>query len=195
MILQLAIGPIFIYIINTAMQYGFAGGIAATAGATAADYLFIALAVVGAGKILERKKIKSTFTVISSLVLIAFGVMMIVKGICFEQYSSGAGMPEGTAVRSIISTFVLTMSSPLSIVFWTGVFTAKTIEYSLEKKELVIFGFAAGLATFVFIGICVLVLSFVQMMIPLAAIRILNILVGAALIGYGFQRLYKIRRR
>jgi threonine/homoserine/homoserine lactone efflux protein len=194
MILQLAIGPIFIYIINTAMQYGLMSGIFATAGATAADYLFITLALVGAGELLEKNKIKKTFSVISSFVLIVFGIMMIVKGIRFAHLAFGAGAPDGTALKSFASTLVLTLSSPLSIVFWTGVFTAKAADYSLDKKELLVFGFAAGLATFVFIGICVFILSSVQAMIPILVIRLLNVLVGAALAGYGVARLRKIRR-
>jgi len=191
LVLQLAIGPVFIFIVNTAIQGGLESGMAAVAAVTIVDYLYIALAVSGIGKLLERQKKKHILTLLSSAVLIFFGALMIKRGFSsFYTYSGTAGMNYG-AVKSFISAFILTISSPLTILFWSGVFTSKAIEYSLEKRGLLIFGLSAGLATFIFLGISVVLVSCVKVIVPVIIIQALNILVGVILIGYGVMRTRK----
>ena len=189
LVLQLAIGPVFIFIVNTAIQGGLESGMAAVAAVTIVDYLYIALAVSGIGKLLERQKKKHILTLLSSAVLIFFGALMIKRGFSyFYTYSGTAGMNYG-AVKSFISAFILTISSPLTIVFWAGVFTAKAAEYSLGKRKLIVFGLSAGLATLIFLGISVVLFSIIRAMVPVNIIQALNILVGVILIGYGIRRL------
>jgi threonine/homoserine/homoserine lactone efflux protein len=170
---------------NTAVQYGMPAGMSAVAGATAADYLFITLAISGVGKLMERKSARRVFSIAGPAVLALFGVVMIsrVFSPAYHHMLSSGGL-----VRSFSSTFFLTLSSPLSIVFWTGIFTSKTLEYSMKKKELIVFGSAAGFATFFFIGCCVAVLSPVRSSIPSPVISAMNIAVGAALILYAVKR-------
>ena len=189
LVLQLAIGPVFIFIVNTAIQGGPESGMAAVAAVTIVDYLYIVLAVSGIGKLLEKQKKRHILTLVSSAVLIFFGALMIKRGFSyFYTYSGTAGMNYG-AVKSFISAFILTISSPLTIVFWAGVFTAKAAEYSLGKRKLIVFGLSAGLATLIFLGISVVLFSIIRAMVPDMAIRLLNIAVGAVLIGYGVLRI------
>ena len=93
-----------------------------------------------------------------------------------------------------MSAFILTISSPLTIVFWTSLFAAKAIEKGYHKNQLIYFGMAAGSATFVFLGISVLMFSFFKAAIPIMLLRALNLLVGLLLITYGVIRLFKIIR-
>jgi len=99
-----------------------------------------------------------------------------------------------TIFTSFISAFILTISSPLTIVFWTGVFAAKSIEYSFNKKELLVFGLSAGLATLLFLGSSILVLTVFKTSIPLIIVRVANLVVGLVLIIYGIIRAIKISR-
>jgi threonine/homoserine/homoserine lactone efflux protein len=46
-------------------------------------------------------------------------------------------------IESFLSAFVLTASSPLTIVFWTGVFGTKAAELNLDKSKLLVFGLSA----------------------------------------------------
>ncbi len=138
LILQAAIGPVFVFILNISLQYGLLNGLSAVLGVTVVDYLYIILAIAGVGKILEIKKIKRIFTVLSSAVLVVFGVLLLENGIQFSMNGSFS-VKEATVISSFLSTFILTVSSPLTIVFWASIFTNKTIEYSLCKKELVFF--------------------------------------------------------
>jgi hypothetical protein len=82
----------------------------------------------------------------------------------------------------------------MTIVFFTSIFTAKALEYNYTKKELLIFGFGTGLATFLFMGISVILFSLLKESVPTLLIQILNIAVGCLLIGYGGIRLLKVSK-
>lgn len=192
LILQIAIGPVFFYILNLSLQRTVTDGLFAVLAVTIVDYIFIALAVLGVGKLLEKHRIKFILGIISSLVLILFGAIMILS----INRSSGISNPnvlvESNYTASFISAFLLTISSPLTIVFWTSLFAAKAIENGYAQMELVFFGAAAGLATLLFLGASVTLLSIFRASIPLTLLGVLNSAVGSLLIIYGTIRLYKI---
>ncbi|MCJ7717627.1 MAG: LysE family translocator, partial [Anaerolineales bacterium] len=77
MILQVAIGPVFFYILNLTLQRSLQVGYAAVLAAVLVDYLYITLAVLGAGKLLEMKGVKRILGILSSVVLSIFGWLMI----------------------------------------------------------------------------------------------------------------------
>ena len=82
----------------------------------------------------------------------------------------------------------------MTIVFFTSLFTTKAVEYNYTKKELYVFGFGTGLATFLFMGTSVFLFSLVKGTVPVLLIQFLNIVVGCLLIGYGGIRLIKLCR-
>jgi threonine/homoserine/homoserine lactone efflux protein len=192
LVLQMAIGPVFFFIINLTLQKTVIDGFAGVIGVTLADYFYITLAIIGIGKLIENKKIKKVFGIISSIILVLFGLIMI-KGIINNNISTHTVINSVSLFSSFISVFFLTISSPLTIVMWTSLFATKTIEYNYTKKELFVFGFSTGLATFIFMGITVILFSLIKGTIPIILIQILNIIVGCLLIGYGIMRLIKFK--
>ena len=192
LILQIAIGPVFFFILNISLQKTIMDGLFAVSAVTLADYIFIALAVLGVGKLLQKPKIKLTLGIISSLVLILFGIIMIISVNPSNQVNSPANLSESSYIASFISAFLLTISSPLTIVFWTSLFAAKAIERGYAQKQLIYFGLAAGLATLVFLGSSVTLLAIMRAKIPVMLLRISNIAVGSLLIFYGVVRLFRI---
>jgi threonine/homoserine/homoserine lactone efflux protein len=190
LILQMAIGPVFFFIINLTLQKTIYDGLVAVIAVTFVDYLYIALSIFGVGKLLEKKKIKKVFGIISSSVLIIFGII-IIKNITNNSALIDINKNLTDILSSFMSTFLLTISSPMTIVFWTSLFTAKAIEYNYSKKELIVFGLAAGFATFIFMGTSILLFSFIKETVPLVLIQTLNIIVGCLLILYGGIRLKK----
>jgi threonine/homoserine/homoserine lactone efflux protein len=189
LVLQIAIGPVFFFIFNLSLQKSIVDGLVAVIAVTLVDYIFIALAVLGVGKLLERPGIKFGLGIISSLVLVFFGIMIMTSITQGGQVGS-LGDPTGPDyTSSFVSAFLLTGSSPLTIVFWTGLFAAKAIERGYARRQLVFFGLAAGMATFFFLGSSVTLLSILRASIPLTLLRILNTGVGGLLIFYGAIRL------
>ena len=189
--LQLAIGPVFFYIVDLTLQRSFYDGLVAVLAVTIVDYLYITLSIIGIGKLLEKKKTKNVFGIVSSIVLIIFGAI-IIKGMIDNGLSATVDIKSVSLLSSFLSVFFLTISSPMTIVFFTSIFTAKAVEYNYTKRELYIFGFSVGSATFLFMGLSVILFSLLKQSVPIALIQVLNLLVGVILIGYGAIRIIKI---
>ncbi len=188
LILQLALGPVFIFIINIALHSGLRNGISAVIAVTVVDYIYIILAILGAGRFLKRKNLYSLLTAVSSLILFLFGLLIVLKGINSDSLQNSIIADTQSGITSFTAAFILTLSNPLTIIFWTGIFTGKSIEYSFNKNELWIFGLSAGLSTLVFLGASVILFSFANRVIPLLMFRLLNIVAGLILIFYGVKR-------
>ncbi len=193
LIINLAIGPLFFFIINLALQKTILDGLIGALALTMVSYIYIALATFGIGKLFENKKIKKIFVIISPIVLIIFWGI-IIKGVIGSWISTTV---HGSAnlVSSFTSVFLLAISNPMSIVFFTGLFSAKAIEYNYTKKNLYSFGFGVGLSTLIFTSWAVLVFWLFKGTIPSIIIQILNIAVGILIIGYGIIRLVKTSER
>jgi threonine/homoserine/homoserine lactone efflux protein len=189
--LQLAIGPVFFFVTNVTLQKTLLDGFAAVVAVTIVDYLYIILAIVGVGKLFENVKAKKIFEITGSLILIVFGII-IIKSIVYSGISNTVTSTSNSIIASFTSAFFLTISNPLTILFFTGVFTAKTVEYNYTKQNLNWFGFSVGLATVIFLGSSVIVFSLIRESIPVIVIKILNFLVGVSLVYYGLTRIIKM---
>lgn len=194
LLLQLAIGPVFIYVANTVIQKSLLNGFACITAVTIVDYLYILLAIAGVGKLLENRRIKKVFGISSSGVLIVFGAMMIIQTVLNPENNPDPVVEAGGLVESFISAFILTASSPLTILFWTGLFGSKAIELNLSKSGLYAFGLSAGFSTVLFLGFSAVVISGLKNYIPYFIIYYLNLLVGSILIFYGVFRIIKITK-
>lgn len=191
LILQTAIGPVFFFIINLALQRSLYDGLVAVAAVTLVDYFYISLAILGIGELLKKKTIKKAFGIVSSIVLVIFG-LVIIKGVLDENIATNSNIQSASLLASFSATFFLTISSPMTIVWYTGLFTAKAVEYNYTKRELLIFGLSVGLATLLFMGTSVILFSVVKETVPISLIQTLNIIVGSLLILYGAVRLTKV---
>ncbi|HSO66232.1 MAG TPA: hypothetical protein VLP30_00140, partial [Desulfatirhabdiaceae bacterium] len=85
-----------------------------------------------------------------------------------------------------------TISSPLTIVFWTSLFASKALEYGYTRKQLTMFGVSAGLTTLLFLGSTVVIVSFTKTSIPSLLVTILNAIVGVVLMIYGVIRFISV---
>lgn len=189
--LQLAIGPVFFFIINLALQKTIMDGFFGVLAVTLVDYIYITLAIFGIGKLLENKRFKKIFGVISSIVLVIFG-FIILKDVFDVDTSKTITTTTSNIFSSFTSVFFITISSPMTIVFFTSLFTAKAVEYNYSKKELVFFGLGTGFATFLFMGLSAILFSLIKGSVPTLLIQFLNGIVGCLLMGYGGFRITKL---
>ncbi|OHD36367.1 MAG: hypothetical protein A2015_04185 [Spirochaetes bacterium GWF1_31_7] len=192
MFLQLAIGPVFMYVLGITIDSNYIISLSGIIAVTLVDFIYIIISIVGIGKILENELIKKTFGILSSFVLILFGVTIL-----FGSFNPITNLSTGytwTIKKAFISCFVLTITSPLTIVYWTGIFTAKAIEKNYSKKELIFFGIGAGLSTFIFMSITMYAVSLIRGIIPKEIISFFNFIVGIVLISYGMIRSIKIMK-
>lgn len=189
MMLQFAIGPMCLMVFNTAKNSGFFIAFSLVLAIALVDAFYITLAGVGIVKLLQNPKIKLAFKIIGSLVLIIFGLNIILN---VFKINIIPGLDLKPNYKSIfIQGLVLTLSSPMTIIFWWGVLTSKIIEDNLAKKELFFFSLGLVSATLIFLT-CVALLGTILSNFILEDIsNILNILVGLLIIYFGLKLLLK----
>lgn len=190
LVLQLAIGPVYFFIVTLTLRGTILDGLAGVAAVTLVDFFYIALAIFGIGRAFENRRVKRAFGILSSVALILFGSFLIwsvLAGNGIVSATSDASNP----LVSFASVFLLTISSPMTIVFFTSLFAAKAVEHRYAKKDLHLFGLGTGTATLLFMGASVLAVSFARTAIPVPLVQALNAIVGFLLIGYGGARLMK----
>jgi len=192
--LQLALGPVFFYILGITVDSNYTNSLSAVMAVTIVDYIYIVLSLIGIGKLLQKDKVKIVFGIASSIILMLFGLLILFKGLLFINDAAQIQSITWTPMNSFTSCFVLTISSPLTIVFWGSVFSAKAIEKNYKKKQLVIFGIGTGLSTFLFLSVTMMILSLFKSNIPDMVVQILNCSVGMVLIYYGVTRTIKTIR-
>jgi threonine/homoserine/homoserine lactone efflux protein len=190
--LQLALGPVFFYIMGITFDSSYTNSLFAILAVTLADYIYIILSLVGIGQLLQKDRVKIIFGLLSSLILILFGFMILYNGLVFIDNPSQVKSIVWTPISSFTTCFILTISSPLTIVFWGSVFSAKAVEKNYKKKQLIIFGIGTGSSTFFFLSITMAVLSSMKSNIPSSIVQILNCVVGLVLIYYGITRTMKL---
>jgi len=191
--LQLAIGPIFFFILSIAVESDLVVAWAGVAGVVLADYFYVALSILGIAKLIDHPKVKRAFGLLSALVIVAFGVYLLWSALRGVQGASSSG--DRTMASAFASSFLLTISSPLTLFFWSSIFAVKAIEKDYNKRQLSIFGIGAGFSTVIFLGTTVTVVSMLHASLPEEVIAISNIIVAAVMIGYGLIRLLNVFRK
>lgn len=191
MLLQFAIGPVCIFIFQMASLKGFYIAETGVFGAALIDGLFIILAILGIASIIDKKNIKVGLKIFGAVILFIFGLSTVLSQFNINFLPSLGTQNISNSNNVFIRTVILTISSPLTIIFWTGVFSTKVIEENMERKDIYLFGFGAVLPTIFFLTIIVFIGSFAKEFLSADVIKILNIAVGLLLIYFGIRMLLK----
>ncbi len=191
MLLQFAVGPVCIFIFQTASLQGFYPAVTGVLGVTLIDGLYILAALLGIASVIERKEVRSALKLSGAAILLIFGLSTVLGqfNIRFLPSLSIQNTPNATGV--FIRSLLLTASNPLTIIFWAGLFSAKIAEQNMKRKDLYNFGFGALLSTFFFLTLISFAGSFTGTFFPPDLIQILNILVGLLLIYFSIRMFLK----
>lgn len=189
LLLQIAVGPMCLMVFNTAKNIWFLVALSLVLAIALVDAFYITLASIGVSKLLERENIKKTFKIIGSIVLIIFGMNIVFNAFGINIIPGLNLKP--TSANIFIQGLVLTLSNPITIVFWGSVLTTKIIEDKLEKKELIIFSVGLVSATLIFLSVVAVLGTILSSFIPYNISNILNIIVGILIIFFGIKMLVK----
>lgn len=189
MLLQLAVGPVCLYIFQNASARGLTSALAAVMGVVLADGIYILAALLGIAAVIEKKRVKQGLNIFGAAVLVIFGINILLGafGLGFIPAIDTGTLPAGGFVYALI----LTLSNPLTILFWAGVFSARVAEESMKKKDIYPFGLGALLSTPIFLSAVSVAGSLAGTYLPLFAITILNAGVGMVLIFFGVRMMVK----
>lgn len=188
LLLQLALGPVFFYIVGITLDSTVVNVLCAIIAVTIVDFFYIWLAIIGVANIIQRDRFSTIIRVLGSLILILFGAAIMHKGVVGVTQPQFTLEGAWTPIKSFTSCFVLTISSPMTIVFFSGIFSTKAIEKGYQKDQLYYFGFGTGSATFFFLTLSMLAIHFVKSGISNTIIQVMYCIVGIVLIYYGVTR-------
>lgn len=187
MILQLAIGPMCLMVFNVSNTSGFVMGLTLVASIALIDAFFIVISGFGVAAVIDKEKVKAAIRIIGSVVLIAFGANIVSDVFGFSIIPKIALFSEVIGKSIFLQGLLLTLSNPLTIVFWSGVFSTEVIENKLNKIQLFFFGLGCVLATIIFLMLIAVLGSFMSNFLPAIIISILNIIVGIFLMYFGIK--------
>jgi Putative threonine efflux protein len=193
MLLQLAIGPICLMVFNTSTTYGFFMGLSLVLSVTLIDGLYIALSGFGVAVIINKKKIKSIIKILGCIVLVLFGVNTITEVFNLPLLPNLKLFSNVTVQNIFIQGLLLTASNPLTIIFWSGVFSTQVSENDLSKEQLILFGFGCVLSTLLFLTAVAYCGSILSGFFSHIIIQILNVTVGVIMVFYGVKLLFKMK--
>ena len=189
MLLQLAVGPMCLMVFNTAKNVGFLVALTLVFAIALVDAFYIILASLGVSKILDKPKLKKALKIIGSLVLIIFGANIILN-VFNINIIQGLNL-KPTSSNIFIQGLILTLSNPITIVFWGSVLTTKIIEDKLNKKELTVFSVGLVSSTLIFLTFVAVLGTMLSSFIPENVSSIMNIIVGILIIFFGIKMLLK----
>lgn len=189
MLLQIAVGPVCAYIFQAAAGTNFWSAELGVLGVVLADALYIFAALLGVGALLERKPgLRNVLKFVGAAVMALFGVWLLL-GAAFPGMLPGFGVATGEG--AFVSALLLTLSSPLTIVFWAGVFAQRASEQNASRRGMALFGLGAVLSTLFFLSAVAGLGGMLGGFLPDVAMRMLNGAVGVVLIVFGIRAAVK----
>ena len=191
MLLQLAVGPVALFIFQVAALSGVQAAYTGVMGAVVVDGIFIVAAIMGIAAIIEKRQAAFILKVFGALILIVFGLSTLL-GIFGFSFIPSLNLAQSADTGTVFKRAVLiTASSPLTILFWAGVFSAKVAEEKMARNEIYIFGIGALLSTIFFLSVVVIFGNFSGKFLPDFAISLMNAIVGLLLIFFGVKMFFK----
>ncbi len=191
MILQLAIGPVCLFIFQTSVNAGFFNAFLGVLGVVLVDGVFIISAILGLDALLEKNRsLKSKLGYLGGGILIIFGLSTIMNIFGIAMIPSFSLATRATS-NILLKTILMTLSNPLTIIFWAGVFTTNLETENLSSKKAYEFGLGAVSATLFFMSFVALLGSSLSVFISASLLNGLNFCTGLFLIGFGINSLFK----
>lgn len=191
MLLQFAVGPVCIFIFQMASLKGFPIAETGVMGVALMDGLYIAVAILGMAAIIDRKNIRKFLKVFGAVILLIFGFSTVLSQIGVNFLPSLSMQNASGSSSVFVRALVLTMSNPLTVLFWAGVFSSKVAEENMKRKDVCSFGFGALLSTIFFLTLVAMAGSFAKKFLSTSAIQVMNVAVGLLLMYFGMKMLLK----
>jgi threonine/homoserine/homoserine lactone efflux protein len=191
MIIQLAIGPVCLFIFKLASTDSFLGSETAVLAVALIDAIYILLALVGITAFIENVKVQTTFKLVGAGIVGLYGLVTLAGVWGWQLIPSFNLFGNLPAQSPFLAGLLLTVSNPLTILFWSGVFSAKIAEEKMKRGDAYQFGVGCVMATLLFLTAVAIIGSFTQYFLPTVVVTLLNGLVGIILIYFAVKMLFK----
>lgn len=187
MLLQIAIGPVSLFILTTAINSNFLNSFLAVLAVALVDAIYIALALLGAVSLLHDKKNELFFKWLSAIILVFFGADILMDTLGIHLLPASNIINTGSINSSFIYAFILTLSSPLTILFWAGIFSERIIEKQYKNKDLFYFALGCLSSTLIFLTTLSFIGATFHYILSHETILWLNVIAGLTMIYFGIR--------
>lgn len=191
MLLQLSVGPVCFFLLQCAAALGFWKALPAVFGVAAADACYILAATCGVGALFERRRaLRLILGRAGALVLCAFGAFTL------WQVWRGSASPVVFALQDNVfaQAALLTLSNPLTILFWTGVFAARVAASRQQRAKVAAFSAGALFAAICFLTLVVFLGAGLQAFFTPALLRGLNGAIACTFFYFGWNSYWQTAR-
>ena len=184
LILQISVGPVCIAVLHKGVTQGFRHAFSMVWGVALVDGLYILLSLLGISALLQIEAVRTAVGLAGVLLLLYFGVRYLrapadtariehSTDSLFKSFTFGAG---------------LTLTNPLTILFWAGVLGAMMSTHTFAQSGGMYY-FAAGCiaATLLFLTAIALAGHFLERVLTPKLALWLNRGVGLFLIGFAIK--------
>jgi threonine/homoserine/homoserine lactone efflux protein len=192
MIIQLAVGPVCLYIFQGGNQRGFEYAEFIVLAVALIDALYITLAILGVSMILRGQKTKLLLKLFGAFIILIFGINIITSELLTMKIIPTIKVLKNNIFDNpFYNGLIITASNPLTILFWSGVFSAKISNDQLTKKNTIYFSIGCIFATLIFLTFIAYISSLMKSFLPITIIKYLNITVGVILIYFSGTMIIK----
>jgi threonine/homoserine/homoserine lactone efflux protein len=184
LILQISVGPVCIAVLHKGIDQGFCHAFSMAWGAVLVDALYIFLSMAGVSALMQLESARMAIGLGGALLLLLFGLRYLRSptGTVRAQHRSESPL------RSFAYGVVLTLTNPLTILFWAGVLGAMLSTRTFDQAGGMVY-FAAGCvtATLLFLTTVALAGHFLERLLNDRLALWLNRAVGLFLIGFAIK--------
>lgn len=178
------IGPVNLEMIKRGLNSGFKQAFLTGVGASSADTTYLIVIYFGLTAFLNLAFMKIILGFGGSIILIYLGIMSSREFFCREE----KGVRKRTLFKnSFLTGYVLAISSPMTIVWWTGVFGALLATQTHTVTRLSAFFFCMSILTGCFLwAFCLaLALHFGKKYVNKKTTGVISLIAGLFLVGFG----------
>jgi threonine/homoserine/homoserine lactone efflux protein len=177
------IGPVSIEVIKRGIKHGFLPAFLLGLGASAADATYLLIIYFGLSSFFHIPQVKIVLWFFGLLILLYLGYLSIM------EFSSKINFKEKPKAgkNSFITGYLITISNPMTIVLWLGIFGAIIASSNQNVTRIVaIFNTLTVLiGVLLWFLILSLLLHFGKKFINEKTIRYVSLIAGLAILGFG----------
>ena len=185
------IGPVNLEIIKRGLNSGFQQAFFTGAGAMSADTTYLILIFFGLTAFLNIAFMKIILGIAGSMVLMYLGIAGAKE--FFRRSDSVRNLPHRLFKNSFVAGYVLAIASPMTIVWWTGVFGALLASQTKTVTNLSAFFscFSILLGCLLWVFCLALALHFGKKYVNEKTTGFISLIAGIFLSGFGLYLMYQ----
>jgi putative LysE/RhtB family amino acid efflux pump len=184
------LGPLSLFAIRSTLRSGVSIGLSIGAGVAVIDTLYAAAGAAGAAGLLEIEPLRVAFGLVGAGVLVFLGVRTLVSA--FRVRLGGEVDEEVASPRKAFATALgATASNPLTIASWAAIFTAAGAAGAAHGGDVVVLLAGVGIGSMTWMALLAGGVSVARRWVGDRALRAVDVLAGAGLLGFGGLLAYR----